>query len=187
MAVGFIPRNKKEFSLRELSSIQYFTLFAILLCTVLLGCQNKSQTISRTGEPDIAQISGDDVAMNNAILTARKTITQFDSVLNSVNTSIDGVALKARFDTPTGDGEHIWLTDVKKIKGQYSGVIGNLPNSTQEVKIGDTVSISNDRISDWMYLQNGKLKGGFTIRVLRDQLSTEEKKAFDEENGIIVE
>jgi len=38
-----------------------------------------------------------------------------------------------------------------------------------------------------MYLSDGVLKGGYTIRVLRNQLSAKEKKDFDENVGFIIE
>jgi len=162
-------------------------LSILLLCLFFFACQNNPKVITREGEPDIARIEGDDSEMNNAIEKANQTFSQFDDALNSNDTSLIALAIKMRFNTPEGNGEHIWLTDITKKGDQFYGVIGNEPNSTTEVKLGDTILISNAKISDWMYIQNGKLKGGYTIRVLRDQLSEEEKKAFDEQNGFTVE
>lgn len=159
----------------------------LLLCLFILACNNDPKVIKRDGEPDISQVDGDDKKMNKAIDEARKTLSQFDEALNSKDSLIESLAIKARFDTPDGGGEHIWLTDIVKKDGHYSGMIGNLPSSTTVVKLGETVAIPDDRISDWMYVQDGKLKGGYTIRVLRDQMSDAEKKVFDEENGLIIE
>jgi uncharacterized protein YegJ (DUF2314 family) len=62
-----------------------------------------------------------------------------------------------------------------------------LPESTTDVKIGDKIQILNDNISDWMYVDNQKLRGGFTIRVLRKRMTESERKQFDAENGLIIE
>jgi uncharacterized protein YegJ (DUF2314 family) len=51
------------------------------------------------------------------------------------------------------------------------------------VKVGDTVQISNDNISDWMYVDGIKLRGGYTIRLLRKRMTETERKQFDAENG----
>jgi len=38
-----------------------------------------------------------------------------------------------------------------------------------------------------MYLENGKLFGGYTIRVLRNNMSEEERKQFDSESGMQID
>lgn len=89
-----------------------------------------------------------------------------------------------RFDTPKG-GEHIWIDEVTFIENNYFGVVDNLPESTTEVHLGDTIQIDKSRISDWMYLEKGKLYGGYTVRVLRKRMTPAEQKQFDKENNII--
>jgi len=69
----------------------------------------------------------------------------------------------------------------------YRGTVNNEPQLTKVVKYGDQVTIDPQRISDWMYLDKGVLKGGYTIRVMKKNLSEEEKKAFDQEVGFIME
>ena len=161
-------------------------LFLFISCIFLFSCNQDQKVIKRTGEPDVLQIEGTDARMNGAIKKANETLSLFDAVLASKDTSITGIALKVRFDTSNG-GEHLWLTDVTKKNGHYNGVIGNSPTATTAVKLGDTVLVPDEDISDWMYVEEGKLRGGYTIRVLRDQMSDEEKKTFDEENGLIIE
>lgn len=159
----------------------------LVLCFFLFACQNDSKVIKREGEPDISRIEGDDSVMNKAIEQANYTLTQFDKALSSNDTTLVALALKMRFGTPEGGGEHIWMTDITRKDNQYYGVVGNLPSSTMEVKMGDRVMIPKDKISDWMYIKNGKLIGGYTIRAIRDQLSEAEQKAFDDENGFEVD
>ena len=43
----------------------------------------------------------------------------------------------------------------------------------------DKVEFHPSQISDWMYVENGYLVGGFTIQVIRDSLSTEERAVHD--------
>ncbi|EDM34819.1 hypothetical protein PBAL39_02945 [Pedobacter sp. BAL39] len=161
-------------------------LFLFISCIFLFSCNPDQKVIKRAGEPDVLQIEGTDARMNGAIKKANETLSLFDAVLDSKDTLITGIALKVRFDTSNG-GEHIWLTDVVKKNGHYNGVIGNSPTSTTAVKLGDTVLVPDEDISDWMYVEDGKLRGGYTIRVLRDQMSDQEKKTFDQENGLIIE
>ena len=70
---------------------------------------------------------------------------------------------------------------------KFYGVVANLPESTTEVSLGDTIQIANENISDWMYVENQKLHGGYTIRLLRSRMTESERKQFDEESGWIIE
>lgn len=159
-------------------------LLAILICLALTGCIDGRT--KREGEPDVINIQGDDQEMNEAIKNANTTLAEFKNALISKKTNLQSFSLKTRFDTPTG-GEHIWVSDIQLKKGNYWGVVDNLPESTTDVKLGDTIQIKDNNISDWMYIDNGKLKGGFTIRVLRNKMTIEDRKKFDEESGLVIE
>ena len=124
--------------------------------------------------------------MNKAIQAAMQTLNVFDTALKSKNSSYYYFALKAKFDVEEG-AEHIWLSDIGIQNTQYRGVIDNVPNSILGIKSGDTIKLDKSRITDWMYLEDGRLRGGYTIRVVRKHMTENERKAFDEENGIIVE
>ncbi len=130
-------------------------------------------------------VTSDDNEMNNAIKKANETLVQFDEALKSNNSNYKYFALKTRFTTVSG-GEHIWLSKIVMKDNNYFGVIDNLPQSTTEVKIGDTIKIENNNISDWMYIDDKKLAGGYTIRLLRQRMNKEERKQFDKECGFII-
>ncbi len=38
-----------------------------------------------------------------------------------------------------------------------------------------------------MYIENGKLFGGYTIKVLRNRMTEEERKQFDAESGMQID
>lgn len=159
----------------------------VLFYLSLLACQSDPKVIKRDGQPDVSLLEADNSKMNNAIKLANKTLGKFDLALLSNDTKLRMLSIKARFATPDGGGEHIWLSDIAIKDNQYHGVIANVPFSTKEVKLGDTVMVTKAQISDWKYIQNGKLIGGYTIRVSRNQLSEADKKVFDQENGYDVE
>lgn len=168
--------------------LRFFTTSLLLsLFMFTSGCHNNPKVIERDGEPNISRVYGDDQQMNKAIALANQTIGVFDHALLSHDTTLKFLALKMRFETPEDGGEHIWLNQITKNDEKYYGVIANVPALTTQVKLGDKVEIPKSQISDWMYIQNGKLKGGYTIRALRDQLSESEKKAFDAENEFDIE
>jgi Uncharacterized protein conserved in bacteria len=151
----------------------------------LLGCKHVEK-IEREDEPAIYTVGDDDKEMNEAIKTANQTLHEFEVALKSKNPSFSTFSLKTSFKTPQNI-EHIWVSDIKIIDGNYFGIVDNLPEYTNDVKLGDTIEIKRNTISDWMYLENNKLHGGYTIRAVRNKMTEKEKKQFDEENGLLIE
>ena len=48
----------------------------------------------------------------------------------------------------------------------FQGTVNNEPEKVKTVKMGQKVTVAA-KISDWMYVENRKLVGGYTMRVLR--------------------
>ena len=44
---------------------------------------------------------------------------------------------------------------------------------------GQAITVDTSKIADWMYVESNKLVGGFTLRAIRDQLSGEQRAAFE--------
>lgn len=162
-------------------------LTIIILLIVTVSCNNTQKgKVERENEPDIIGIESDDSEMNYAIEKAKLNIENFDSALKSNNSKFINFSIKKPFKTESGN-EHIWISDVVLKRDKYLGTIGNTPEYTNEIKLGDTVLVQKSEISDWMYIEENKLRGGYTIRAMRNKMSESEKKQFDNENGIIVE
>ena len=47
------------------------------------------------------------------------------------------------------------------------------------LRLGEKVSIAPADLTDWMFVKEGKLMGGYTTRVIYARLSPEEKAQFD--------
>ena len=148
-----------------------------------MSCKDSGK-IEREDEPTIYSVESEDPEMNAAILEANETLDDFNKGLSNFNA--DSHALKVKFSNSDGV-EHMWIGEIKYKDGNYSGILNNDPEYIKEYKAGDKIYIDTSKISDWMYLINGKLYGGYTIRVLRDRMSEEEKKQFDEESGMLID
>lgn len=158
-------------------------ILIILIIFCFVSCKN-SDKVERENQPDIYNVEGTDKEMNAAIEIANKTLTDFNAAL--LNPEIEVKSLKVKFQNQT-DSEHIWLSNVEFKDGKYSGVLDNEPEYITEHKIGDKVNVDSKNISDWMYIDNGKLFGGYTIKVLRNRMSDAEKKQFDSESGMQID
>jgi uncharacterized protein YegJ (DUF2314 family) len=61
----------------------------------------------------------------------------------------------------------------------FHGQIDNQPLEVSNVHPGQRVTVAPEAVTDWMFLKNGKLIGGYTTRVLYARLSPEDKAEFD--------
>ena len=126
----------------------------------------------------VVAVSADDPGMNAAIAKARATVGTFVTALRAPKKSQSGFAVKVRI-TDEGANEHFWLSDVRYDGSEFSGKIANDPERVFTVEVDQVVSARAAEISDWMYVDNGKLVGGYTVRVLRDRLSSSDRAEFD--------
>lgn len=158
----------------------------IILC---LGCQKKSKdTATPDGNPSgIHTLEGSDAEMNKAIEAARSSLSEFEQAIRSNNAHYELFALKVMFPDEVGGFEHLWITDIFLEDQQYHGFVGNEPQYTLAVEVGQEVTIDPEEISDWMYVESGTLRGGYTLRVLRNRLSPEERAEFDRGLGFTIE
>lgn len=121
--------------------------------------------------------------MNQAIAQSKKEIGTFIEALANPKASQTYFSVKKPFPYQDGDAtshEHIWLSDVSFRDGKFQGLVGNDPVDVKGLKLGDKVELAKDEASDWMIIDDGYLIGGYTIIALRDGMSPEERKEFDE-------
>ena len=141
--------------------------------------QGNGEIVERDGEPDVHMVSGEDPEMNTAMEQARASVTTFITSLQNPGQNQTHFSVKAKIV----DGEHtehIWLYDVSYDGNQFLGKIGNNPLNVKNVSLGDEIALVPSDISDWMIVEDDKLVGGYTLRVLRNRLSGEERNKFDE-------
>ena len=161
------------------------------IASLLLSCaiQAHEQTnappggvIRRTGEPDCVQIGDDNKAMDRAVQQAHKTLNKFIAALRSPKASQSRFAIKKAF--VEGDKvEHIWLNEVSFDGRLFHGKVDNEPVDLKGVRLGDEVSVSPNEISDWMYVQKGRLVGGYTICAMCRNMSSADKIRFEKDAG----
>ncbi len=153
----------------------------------LINCQEKREKLKREGKPDIMYFKNADEEMNSAVKNAKETLPEFQNAIQSKNPDYSNFTLKQQFDTSDGGGEHIWIGDIQFKDGKYYGIVQNEPFDKKIlVKLGDSVEVPIERISDWKYNDKNIVKGAYTIKVVRKYMSPEEKKEMDAE-GLIYE
>ena len=146
------------------------TLIILAVALSLAGCGGKS-------DDPVIGVEADDKEMNAAIVQAQSTVAEFVERLKNPGPKDDGFSVKKMVQ----DGEeveHFWLTDISHANGIFTGSIGNDPQSVRTVKFGQKVSVAETEITDWMYLDDGKMVGNFTLRVLLQRMPKEQADAI---------
>ena len=166
------------------------TFLGLCLLPSLCGCrkpvQNNDHSVKRPGEPDVISVGENDKEMNEAIDVARSTVDDFIKHLKEPVKGESLFAVKKKYED-RGKVEHMWLNFVTFDGTAFRGKVGNEPLDVYNVQLGDPATVAPKDISDWMFVRDGKLVGGYSIRLLYNRASPEEKKKMDAEAGFKVE
>ena len=115
-------------------------------------------------EDRVISVADTDAEMNAAIASARATLPVFWASYDAPKRMEEEHSLKVRFQT-AGNEEHIWMSDVKKLPdGRYAARFGDTPQNLPGKRFGDPAEFKEADISDWMFMRNGKIVGGETIK-----------------------
>lgn len=163
-------------------------LFILLILVSICSCNNISRSkenpvetrVNKNDSTDeVFVYSKDHEEMNTAQMEARKFYPDFLNALQNGCGGCDNFSVKMRFSYGDGNGEHIWIENLYVINGKVFGKIANVPENIQGLNYGDTVEIVGKNISDWKYVQNGKLVGAYTLKVMYKKMSDDEKKQLE--------
>lgn len=134
--------------------------------------------IKRPGQPDCLHVTDDHKEMAEAVQKARKTMDKFIAALRSPKSSQSRFSVKKPF-IEGKKVEHLWVNEVSFDGKVFRGKVDNAPVGLKRVRLGDKVTVSPEEISDWMFVQDDRLVGGYTIQAMRSHLSPAEKKQFE--------
>lgn len=137
----------------------------------MLGCAPQLAT------PSTSATASGDSELDAAIVQARGSLDEFVTKIGTPHANRTFVAVKVRF-TPLGESpQDIWVDEVTYTNGVFRGNMGDdIPSLRLEA--GEKVTIHEEDIVDWMVVEDGKLVGGYTIRLAVAQMSPEEREQF---------
>lgn len=149
--------------------------------------------IAEDSEPKFNSIKRSDTDMQKAYDMASRTISSFVSKVQVGGNS--NFMAKLKFRDPKLSEEmgsdqflFLWLNGVAYHADEQllSGVFFEVPESLKKWhQVGERLGFYPEDVFDWMVNDNGVVQGGFTIRVTRSRLNTEEEKTkYDEYIGI---
>jgi len=144
-------------------------------------------------EPLFRSINSEDEEFLKAYSQASSTIMDFVELVKNDSSPIKMAKLRFRDpDLSEKLGEdrflYTWLSDVyfHEDENILSGSFFEVPEElTKWHQIGERLGFDPEDVFDWMVIENGHARGGFTIRVSRNKLNTDkEKTEYDEYIGI---
>ena len=141
-------------------------LILLTLCILAFACA-----------PTPAPTTGTDSELEAASEQARDTLDDFIGKIATPHADRTFVAVKVRFRPPDESPQDIWVDEVTYSNGVLRGSIGDdIPSLKFEA--GEKITINEEDIVDWMIVEDGKLVGGYTIRLAIQRMSTEERERF---------
>jgi len=155
-------------------------VIASALVILTAGCAKKHPV------DKVTYVADDDPRMNAAMEKARSTVNSFITNLKSPKAGQSAFSVKMAF-TDSGNTEHMWLMPVSYDGTNFHGTVNNEPEKVKSVKMGQKVTVAPSKISDWMYVENRKLVGGYTMRVLPDALTPAERADFDKNVPFVID
>ena len=115
--------------------------------------------------------------MDGAVGKARNSLNIFIEKIATPHADRTIVAVKVRFSPPDSLPQDIWVDGVTYTNGVYRGNMGDDIPSLR-LKFGQKITVDEKDIVDWMIVEDGKLIGGYTIRLAMQRMSPEERERF---------
>lgn len=129
------------------------------------------------------KFSTEDSAMNRAMVMAQRSVNAFVQRVAHPSATQSYAGIKVR--VAEGDVvEHIWASELSFDGTRLRGTLGNTPIDLRRVKMGDTVVVRPDSVSDWMIVDRDTVFGAFTVYVERDRMPSADRAAFDHDMKI---
>jgi len=156
------------------------------------NCWNEWQLLRKTLNTDndedtkrheavVIDNPSDDPAMLNAEKKARETLGQFRLQMKA-HPEINPM-IKIRIED-INTSSRMWLFVDKVEADGFEAHLFEVPSNFEKYQAGDSFSVKDKDILDWMLNNNGEVYGAYTIRVLRNEMSKKERKKMDEYMGV---
>ena len=143
----------------------------LLFCIFTFACTPTSVPTPTSTTPGV------DFELEAAIQQARNTLDKFTERIASPHPDRTFVAVKIRFFPPDGLPQDIWVDEITYTGSSFRGNMGD-DISSLKLSAGEKIVVPAEDIVDWIIVEDGKLVGGFTIRLADERMSPKKKNAF---------
>jgi uncharacterized protein YegJ (DUF2314 family) len=117
----------------------------------------------------LVPVRQDDGELADAIRAAKRSVGEFFAAFENPTPTQSGFQMKVAFED-RGDVEHIWLMNLDLGNELATGVVSNEPRLAS-LSYRQRIWFDRKRVIDWMYLEDGRMVGGFTTKVMMQGLA----------------
>ncbi|MFN8412873.1 MAG: DUF2314 domain-containing protein [Anaerolineales bacterium] len=153
-----------------MKQIRSLFLFSFLLVACL-----SSQAVNNT---PTATIPSEDMEFEAAVKQAHDSWSEFVEHFQSPVSSQTFAAIKVRLTYEDGFSEDIWFDTLNYKDGEFYGMLSESSSHSRTSRAGKFILLPKEDMIDWMVVEDGKLIGGYTIRLAYSRMSPQEKEMF---------
>jgi len=146
----------------------------LAICLLIVSCSPATTQVPTQVFPTPLN---EDAEREAAFRQARETLDSFIQKIEISRPDRTLIAVKVRFVLPDGSTQDLWVDRIGYQNGAFHGTMGDdIP--TLKFSVDDKITIKREDIVDWMIVEDGKLIGGYTIRLAFQRMTSEEKQRF---------
>jgi uncharacterized protein YegJ (DUF2314 family) len=171
---------------RTITYVGYALLFgAVVAADMIYKRATDADTVTESAKRDeLAVVERGDPVMAAAISKAKATLPDFLTLAEAPKPNMERFAVKVAIHD-ADKVEYFWIDPFAEDNGQFSGRINNMPRRVQTVKMGQTIAFDRQDIVDWMYKDNGRMKGNYTACAILKSAPKDDVEAFQKEFGLV--
>ena len=170
-SIKYKETNKKSSRLISVDSRLLLLLAVILPFCLWFACQRQAASES------ISTVDQNDQEILRIAQEARAGLPIFFRHLTRPETGESHFSVKYPFTAVSDCGvntEQIWLMDIRFRNGRYYGMPANTPVHAF-INKSEAVHFLADEITDWMFIRDGKIIGGQSIKYLLERIPEEQR------------
>lgn len=156
------------------------------LLLIMVACSDKRKFDPKKDEPLFAVIDSNDELFRMTVEKAQSEINWFQNELNSKSETAMA-SVKIRIPDNQNNDAFIWLINPSFESDTCVAEVFEIPAESFDFKVGDKLRFHKKDVQDWYILdQEGKMKGGYSLRYMRQKLSRKDQIEFDKYIGVKV-
>ncbi|MDD7984815.1 DUF2314 domain-containing protein [Lentisphaera marina] len=127
-------------------------------------------------------LSYEDLHMQATIHTAQKNLYELRELIKS-EPRAKGILKYTLSDHESKT--HTWLSLVSVSDTGFRAQVIDLPTDFHDHQIGETISLRDSEVLDWMVNIDGYIYGAYSLKELRQSMNEQEKIDFDKRLGVL--
>jgi uncharacterized protein YegJ (DUF2314 family) len=148
-----------------------------------LGRAGAQSILEKSRSDTTVSVRTGDANMAAAMQKAKSRLPEFLKLAKAPTPGATGFAVKIGIPYDEGN-EFVWMNSLEFKGDRIIGAINNEPRFAKNVRYRQRISFREGDIADWMYRENGKMKGNFTACAMLKNDTAANRDAFRKEYGL---